>query len=106
MTKKKTKFLYPLVHIEWADATTHNAWIDLSDIQKEVGTYSTTTVGFLMKEDEESYYLASTYHENLCNAQITIPKGMVRSIVYGRFALPIKRIKKEVDGEGHATGKI
>ena len=93
MTKTKNpKFLYPLVWIEWADATTHNAWIDLADIQKEVGTYSTTTVGFLMKEDEESYYLASTYHESLCNAQITIPRGMIRSITYGSF-----RILKETE---------
>jgi hypothetical protein len=83
---------YPLVFIQWHDATTHNEWVDIADLKKEIGVLPTTTVGFLVKEDDEAYYIASTVHDDMTNAQITLPKGMVKSIVFGRFAE--KRKKK------------
>jgi hypothetical protein len=67
-------------------------WVDIVDLEKEVGIDVTTTVGFLVKEDEGAYYIASTVHECMTNAQITLPKGMVKSIVFGRFTE--KRKKK------------
>jgi hypothetical protein len=94
-TTKIPKFKYPLVCIDWKDATTHNDWLDIKDLQKEVGVYTTLTVGFLLKEDDEAFYIASTYFEDMCNAQITIPKGMVRNIFWGRFAPPNKSKKKK-----------
>ena len=63
MTKKiPPRHKYPLVEIRWHDATTHNMWVDIADLKKEVGIDATVTVGFLVKEDEDAYYIASTYH--------------------------------------------
>lgn len=97
--KKIKKIPYPLVEILWLDATTHNQWIDIEDIQKEVGVDLTTTIGFLVKEDNTAYYVASTIHECMTNAQITLPKGMVQSVRFGRF---VENRKKKPDG----TSKI
>ena len=94
---KKKKFNFPLVWVEWLDATTHNMWVEIADIQKEVSVDLTTTVGFLVMEDEQAYYIASTVHECMTNAQITLPKGMVKSIVIGSFKEPVKRKPKSND---------
>ena len=90
---KKQKHKYPLVEILWHDATTHNQWVDVADIEKEVGVDLTTTLGFLVKEDENAFYVASTIHECMTNAQITLPRGMVKSIKFGRF---VENRKKKI----------
>jgi len=76
---RQIKYDFPLVEVIWLDATTHNAWIDIEDVIEEVAPALTMTVAFLLKEDASAYYMASTYHDCQANAQITVPKGMVKS---------------------------
>lgn len=100
VTKKKrnvsSKYLYPLVEVVWLDAVTHNAWVDLNELMEKVSPSLTMTVAFLMKEDAEAYYMASTYHEGESNAQITVPKGMVKSF---------RVLKKPTAGLGRQSDK-
>lgn len=76
---KQTKYAFPLVEVLWLDAVTHNEWTYIEDITDAVAPSLTITVAFLLKEDDTAYYMASTYHEDQSNAQITVPKGMVKS---------------------------
>jgi hypothetical protein len=91
MKQKKPK-TYPLVWIQWWDAAAHNEWADVADVQEDVPVDLITTVGFLVKEDEKAYYVVATICGDMANNQMSLPKGMVKSIQIGRFAE--KRKKK------------
>lgn len=75
--KKKQIYKYPLVEILWDDAEVTNHWEDNSETV--VNEVLCTTVGFLVKETDTHLVIASTYAEDLTNARIQIPKGMVKT---------------------------
>lgn len=78
------KIPYRRVTVEWSDITGSSSWSRPEDIGKAA---KCITRGWLIKEDEQNYYIASTIgttdNEPLevsdCN---TIPKGCVTNIKY------------------------
>jgi hypothetical protein len=70
---------YEAVLITWDDAEVSNDW----EIQVE-GTpleeALVETLGFLVKETEKYYVVASTLSADHTNARTKIPKGMVKSL--------------------------
>ncbi len=75
--RKKQPYKYPLVEILWDDAEVTNHWEDTKDTI--VTDAVCTTVGFLVKETDTHIVIASTYADDLTNARIQIPKGMVKT---------------------------
>lgn len=74
--RRKPKFKYPLVWIEWDDAAVFDNWEYEENVEPEIGVV--TTVGFLLKETEDHIVVASTYSDTLSNARIQIPKSMIK----------------------------
>lgn len=72
---------YPLVLIEWDDAEVSNEWEAIPEAD-ELDEALVQTVGFLAKETNKYYWIASTLSENHANARTKVPKGMVKSIKY------------------------
>ena len=68
---------YPLVHIEWDDASADNKWVSVDDIEIDDGTV--TTIGFLVKETDKHIVIASTCWGSDVNAMMQIPKAMIVS---------------------------
>jgi hypothetical protein len=67
------------VYIKWIDAHTYDGW---SSIDEAIGAlsepYVCETVGWLIKETEEAYFVCHTKNEIAVCGCINIPKGMVR----------------------------
>ncbi len=73
----KPKYPYPLVEVRWLDAQTSHGWEDQTEVDSEVPVV--TTVGFLLKETEESIVIASSVGQDKThNSRITIPTGMIK----------------------------
>ena len=72
---------YPLVLIEWDDAEVSNEWEVIPE-GEELDEALVQTVGFLAKETNKYYWIASTLSENHANARTKVPKGMVKSLKY------------------------
>lgn len=68
-----------IVKIIWVDAESHNEWVEVKDL---VDPSTCTTVGFLIKETEEFYYIAATVSiegEAIhTNNRILIPKVWIK----------------------------
>ena len=76
--KRKPKFPFPLVHVEWKDAQTSHGWELADDLEVEIPIV--TTVGFLVKENDQGLLIASSVGaDRHSNARIVIPIGMVIS---------------------------
>jgi hypothetical protein len=73
----KSKHKYPLIRLDWIDAESGAAeWIEPSEID---GTLpAVTTIGFLIKETEDTYIIASTITDTHINGQFKVPKGMTK----------------------------
>ncbi|MCA2570648.1 hypothetical protein [Microcystis sp. M42BS1] len=68
---------YNLIEIHWEDAATTHGWEEESEIDYEPPIV--ITVGFLIKETDKAYVVASTVGgDKTSNSRIIIPKGMVR----------------------------
>ena len=74
MTRK-----YPAVLITWDDAEVSNDW-DVQNENAELEEALVETLGFLVKETEKYYLVASTLSGEHTNARTKIPKGMIKSI--------------------------
>lgn len=73
----KKKYRFPLVEIIWDDAESGiPEWILPDDIDTALPTV--TTVGFLVKESDSAYVIASTITADHINGQFKIPKAMVK----------------------------
>lgn len=73
---RKAKYKHPLVEILWVDAETGHGWEEHDEI--DVALPTAVTVGFLIRETEDAYLVASTYSDTATNARIKIPKGMMK----------------------------
>ncbi len=69
---------YPAVLITWDDAEVSNDW-ELQSEGPELEEALVETLGFLVKETEKYYLVASTLSGEHTNARTKIPKGMVKS---------------------------
>lgn len=73
----KPKYPFPLVEVNWLDAQTSHGWEDKDEIDSEVPVV--TTIGFLLKETEDSVVIASTIGQDKThNSRILIPIGMIK----------------------------
>lgn len=79
MAVKKSKYNHQLVEIIWVDAETSHGWEEHAEANATLPT--AITIGFLIRETEDAYLVASTYSDTASNARIKIPKGMVKTIV-------------------------
>lgn len=76
MTGRRKKYPFPLVEVQWKDAQTTHGWESEDEHVFEVPVV--TTIGFLIKENEDGLVIASTVgSDKTHNSRITIPKGMV-----------------------------
>ena len=69
---------YPAVLITWDDAEVSNDWA-IQGESPELEEALVETLGFLVKETEKYYLVASTLSGDHTNARTKIPKGMVKS---------------------------
>ncbi len=68
---------FPLVAVEWDDASTDHGW-EHADDAADTSREFCLTIGFLYKEDEHYLYLCSTCDEQRnTNSRMKIPRGMV-----------------------------
>ena len=68
---------YNLIEVHWEDAMTTHGWEEEAEIESEPPIV--VTVGFLIKETEKAYVVASTVGgDQTSNSRIIIPKGMVK----------------------------
>lgn len=71
---------FPLILVEWLDAVSSNGW----ELYEETtnSPHLISTVGYLIKESEDSVLLAMAKDEESDNFNCTfvIPKGMVKEI--------------------------
>ena len=74
---RKPKFIRPVIVIEWIDAETGHGWEE--DNEVDVVLPIATTIGFLLKETEDAFIVASTVSGTSSNSRIKVPKGMVKS---------------------------
>ena len=72
------KYKHPLVEITWVDAETDHGWEETSESDAVLPI--TTTIGFLIRETDDAYLVASTISETSSNGRIKVPKGMVKEI--------------------------
>lgn len=78
MAPRRPKYPFPLVEVKWRDAQTSHGWDHIDDVELEVPVV--TTVGFLVKEDENAIMVASSVGDDKhTNARMLIPIGMVVS---------------------------
>lgn len=77
MPAKKRK--YPVVLIEWDDAEVSNDWEEIPVGKEEMEEGLVETIGFLVRETEKYYLVASTLAASHTNARTKIPKGMAKS---------------------------
>ena len=73
----KPKYKHPLVEIIWVDAETTHGWEESNEA--DITLPLATTVGFLIRETDDGYLVASTYSDTSSNARIKIPKGMCKT---------------------------
>ena len=73
----KKKYKHPLVEVLWIDAETTHGWEESKEA--DIILPEATTVGFLIRETEDAYLIASTYSDTSSNGRIKIPKGMAKS---------------------------
>jgi hypothetical protein len=76
MAPKKPKYVFPLLEVKRKDAQTSHGWLTIDETIPAVPVV--TTVGFLIKENDDSLCIASTIGTDFTNnARIDIPIGMV-----------------------------
>lgn len=75
---KKSKYKHPLVELLWVDAETTHGWEE--HMEADVLLPTAITVGFLIRETDDAYLVASTYSDSATNARIKVPKGMVKQM--------------------------
>lgn len=76
MRYKWLQLKYPVVYVEWVDAETEGGWEE----EKEIGKLPVcATLGFLVKETEDTIVVASTYESTHTNARIKIPRAWLKS---------------------------
>lgn len=75
---KRPAYKYPLVEILWIDAESGDTeWTTPEEI--DVDLPEVTSIGFLVKETDTTFVIASTISQDHINGQFKIPKGMVKS---------------------------
>lgn len=79
MTAKKTKFPHRAVLVEWDDAEVSNDWQEVPTTE-ELAEGKVYTLGFVVRETEKYWLIASTFDGAITNARTKIPKGMVLNI--------------------------
>ena len=62
-----------VLYIEWIDAVAESGW----DKPEKLNLLTCKSIGFLVKETKEAYYLAAVVSGDECNATIAIPKSWV-----------------------------
>lgn len=76
--KRRPKYPFPLIHVEWKDAQTGHGWEHEEDLTIEIPVV--TTIGFLIKENDDGVLIASSVGtDRHSNARIVIPIGMIVS---------------------------
>ena len=74
------ELLAPIVEVIWDDADTTASWETVIDEKEEL----VHTIGFLVKETKNSYYIAHSVYMSedndlTFNGRVRIPKGMAKS---------------------------
>lgn len=70
---------HSIVLISWDDAEVSNSWEEIPTSDGEMDEGIVETIGFLVRETEKYYLIASTFDGTHTNARTKIPKGMVKS---------------------------
>jgi hypothetical protein len=70
---------YKAVLVTWDDAEVSNEWEEIPD-GVELEEALVETLGFLVKETEKYYWIASTLAVPHTNARTKVPKSMVRDL--------------------------
>lgn len=68
-----------LVKIEWTDAWSVDSWKTIAELANEE-SWHCTTIGLLVHETAEFYYVTHTISGDEICCTIVIPKGMVTSL--------------------------
>lgn len=78
MAAKKQTYKYPIVAIEWDDASSlDHGWVDPTE--EKPTPQIVTTVGFLIYESESYLIIASTIDNTWVNSRFQIPVPMVKT---------------------------
>ena len=66
------------VYIKWTDAHTYDGWSSLEDALKALSEpYICETLGWLIGENEDAYFVSHTFNQIAVMGCVNIPKGMV-----------------------------
>ena len=68
---------YPIVIIEWQDASATAEWTEVADHQK-IGVESVFSCGYLIRETKDVYCVAAAVSGTQANAVISIPKSWAK----------------------------
>lgn len=68
---------YKIVMVEWTDAWSEDGWTPIAKLPAKKDDAKVISVGLLVMEDNDFYYLAGCVAGNDAACTIVIPKGMV-----------------------------
>jgi hypothetical protein len=72
---------YKVVKAEWTDAWSEDGWKDIKKLPENSKDAKVSTIGWLVNEDEEFYYIANSVSAQQVACTMVIPKSMTHSIV-------------------------
>lgn len=73
----KGPLTYKVVKVEWTDAWSEDGWTDIKRLPENRNTAKVSSIGYLVNEDDEFYYIANSVSLQQAACSIVIPKSMV-----------------------------
>ena len=73
------KYPYKLYQIVWDDAFSTETWQEVEALGADKNIHECLTVGFLVKEDDSHYYIATTVSGTQAACVMAVTKKMVKS---------------------------
>lgn len=81
MTRKKPRKQLPteykIVKVDWTDAWSEDGWKAIKSLPENKAGAKVKTIGWLVNEDDEFYYIANSVSAQEVACTIIIPKPMV-----------------------------
>lgn len=75
---KKLPLSYKVVKVEWTDAWSEDGWKDIKKLPENRLDARVSTIGYLVNEDDEFYYIANCVSAQQAACTIVVPKSMVQ----------------------------
>lgn len=91
--KTNSRGPYPIVYVEWTDAWSEDGWKEVAEVHANKATAKCETIGYLVREEEEFIYIASTISQTQVACCMVVPKNMIKVLTH----LSIKPKKLKVD---------